>query len=64
MLKALILFGLVLWLGKSIVDALEYHRVSKLYKDGLGLASGTDHGLEVDLETGESKTTERPVVRV
>jgi len=64
MLKSFILFLLALWLMKSIVDALEYFRVSKLYKNGLGLASGTDHGLEIDLDTGKTKTTERPIVRV
>ena len=63
MIKEILLFILALWFIKSVVDALEYRRVSKLYKNGLGLASGTDKGLEVDLN-GKSKGTARPIVRV
>ncbi|MDQ7085768.1 MAG: hypothetical protein Q9M36_13035 [Sulfurovum sp.] len=63
MLKISLLFIFTLWFIKSVVDALEYWRVSKLDKNGLGLASGTDKGLEFDLN-GKSKGTARPIVRV
>lgn len=60
-IESFIAFLLAVWFMKSIVDALEYRKVSKLHKNGLGLASGTDFGMEVDMGTGNSKTTERPV---
>jgi hypothetical protein len=60
-IKSLVLFLLALWFLKSIVDLVEYLKVKKQYKHGLGMASGTDFGMEVDMHTGESKTTGRPV---
>lgn len=60
-IESFIAFLLAVWFMKSIVDALDYRRVSKLHKNGLGLASGTDHGMEIDMRTGKAITTERPV---
>lgn len=64
LIESLIIFSLAIWWLKSMVDALEYRRVSNLHKNGLGLVSGVDHGMEIERETGKSTATERPVVRV
>lgn len=60
-IKAIITFSLVIWFVKSLIDVLEYRKVAKLSDHGLGLASGTDHGMEIDSTTGNEKTTARPI---
>jgi len=60
-IESFIAFLLAVWVMKTIVDLIEYRKISKQHKNGLNMASGTDFGMEVDMKTGMAKTTKRPV---